>query len=304
MFNRTKTALQALQKGIPRNIPEKSWAGSQLQFIPQSPQHVAALPALPSRPEHSPAPWLSPSEMETYLYPLRNLTPWTFRPWRYANKMRTIMLSSNPSQEFLGNGLVLAATYGFTARAGAASFVSQTKKIAEEENHLPLSLNILPQQKDKSIHLVHTKIITHEAFMPKSISDFRRQLVPHHTVKDLPPVPENLKVPGLTLRDIRFALLVDQMFRNEFFISSSSSTDLSITGINSHVPSSDHGHENALRDLFRRGFCPCCRLPHRLEECSLRKEYPPPQGCKNCEGKDHWAMDCPEGNGSGGSHTE
>ncbi|KAF9074685.1 hypothetical protein BDP27DRAFT_1316654, partial [Rhodocollybia butyracea] len=108
--------------------------------------------------------------------------------------------------------------------------------------------------------------------------------------------PHSLIIPGLTARDIRFALLVDQMFREQFRPSFSTSTEFSSTGIQSFIHHPDENpfvYKPSIRAVFQHGFCTCCGLNHPLSDCPVRKEYPPIEGkCKICQGIGHWDLDC------------
>ncbi|KAF9069808.1 hypothetical protein BDP27DRAFT_1420492 [Rhodocollybia butyracea] len=108
--------------------------------------------------------------------------------------------------------------------------------------------------------------------------------------------PEDLIIPGITARDVRLSLLVDQMFRDKFVSTSATSTPtkFSKTGINSlvHHPSNKRINLTDIMSVFRKGFCPCCGLPHLLAKCPVRKEHPPRVKCAHCRGEGHWNVDC------------
>ncbi|KAF9063293.1 hypothetical protein BDP27DRAFT_1451312 [Rhodocollybia butyracea] len=187
------------------------------RLIPQNVAHIAALPALPPRSEVRPTPWLSPSEMETYLLPIQGLVPWQYRP-------RNVLLGS-------GNGLRLQGGYRFRDELGAIQFMEQVELIAKEEQSdlHGLVMDKVEAQRDeeKDVYLVRMKTITKNAFMPKSVSDLRSEFLP---AKNIVPFPEDLIIPGVTIRDMRLTLLIDRLFRDHF-LPTSSSTQFSKTGL-------------------------------------------------------------------------
>ncbi|KAF9072365.1 hypothetical protein BDP27DRAFT_428691 [Rhodocollybia butyracea] len=198
----------------------------------------------------------------------------------------------------LGNGLVLGGRYRFTAESGAAGFIEEVKKIAEKEKHNPFALRSvaanfkdnLPEDEDRvETHRVDVKTVTHEAVIPKAILDLRHpNYFPAQAVTTF---PEGQLIPGLTLRDIRLAFLIDQMFRDRFLFSTNPA-ESSRTGLPSLVRVPGKARTESVREIFRRGFCPCCGNLHRLEDCPVRKEYPPRSKCTQCQGEGHWSVDC------------
>ncbi|KAF9075562.1 hypothetical protein BDP27DRAFT_1315274 [Rhodocollybia butyracea] len=245
-----------------------------VNFSPQAAEHIAALPAIPPRPETRRTPWLSPLELETYLYPLTALCPWKVRLRHYTPE-RCIYIPRE-RDSMLGNGLVLSGSYCFTDKRAASNFIKEVKYIAEQEGSIytlqkcqeirditkaTKQPNILAKER---YHLVNIKTLTPKAFIPQSILDLRpsstKKLFP---AKDVTPFPNILTIPGLTMRDIRFSLFVDQLFRDEFRARS---------GLNSFVknvaPKPDY-----LDEVFRFNFCECCGLPHALRYCPQRVSY-------------------------------
>jgi len=123
--------------------------------------------------------------------------------------------------------------------------------------------------------MLSLRIKTANAFLPKEISNLRPQV----PAREDTPFPESLVVPGLTIRDIRFAMLIDQMFKTEY--------GTTFTFSSSSYPPA----EQMVSNIFRHGFCPCCALPHALHQCEKRKAYPPVKPCNVC-GVQHWVTDC------------
>lgn len=139
--------------------------------------------------------------------------------------------------------------------------------------------------------MLSLRIKTANAFLPKEISNLRPQVPAREDTRELLFVhithasclcaafPESLVVPGLTIRDIRFAMLIDQMFKTEY--------GTTFTFSSSSYPPA----EQMVSNIFRHGFCPCCALPHALHQCEKRKAYPPVKPCNVC-GVQHWVTDC------------
>ncbi|KAJ3776134.1 hypothetical protein FB446DRAFT_331079 [Lentinula raphanica] len=136
--------------------------------------------------------------------------------------------------------------------------------------------------------LVALTIKTHNAYIPEEILVLRPQFP---ATKDTP-FPSTLTVPGLTIRDVRFAMLVDNIFRDEYLKTGHGlEPKLSTFSV---YPSAEQMASN----IFRQGFCKCCGLPHPLHTCSKRKRYPPVGQCNICGGS-HWIVDCPRTRKSG-----
>ncbi|KAF9076150.1 hypothetical protein BDP27DRAFT_885313 [Rhodocollybia butyracea] len=277
---------------LQRNINKRSVNPHvEPNLIPQSASHIAALPAVPPRTQARPTPWLSPSEMETYLFPLHELLPWRFFPRRFGGNII--------SELGAGNGLILRGTYRFTDKSGAHQFVEDVMKTAKEEENDAFYLKIHENKSSPSqgsseekgpIYHVGIKSITKEAFIPKSILDLRPDFfsATNNTL-----LPENSIIAGLTVRDLRFTLLIDQLFRDRFLLTSSSTSNTGMISLvrPPHLVTSN-SIESVMKWIFGNGFCRCCGSTHKLVDCPVRKEYPPTH-CLHCGGK-HWAIDCPE----------
>ncbi|KAJ4001207.1 hypothetical protein F5050DRAFT_1726125 [Lentinula boryana] len=220
--------------------------GSTRQLTPQTAAHVAALPPTPSRPTSRPTPWLKPLEMLQYLVPLDTSIPWKLHTANTLLRRKGIPFKDSP----VGNGLFFIGSYYFSDVAGASEFAEEVKKISREEMHEPSFMRINEQAThlkdgkstdaetgDKKPAQVYIRINTHEAYIPNEILDLRLGT----PAKDVTPFPENLEVPGITLRDVRFVMLVDKLFRDRFLHPASESdsdsqpTDDNKTGLVSLV---------------------------------------------------------------------
>ncbi|KAJ3763520.1 hypothetical protein EV360DRAFT_66214 [Lentinula raphanica] len=159
--------------------------------------------------------------MVQYLASIDSLIPWRIHTTHALLQRRVIPKDKSP----VGNGLFLVGSYYFTDISGAKEFVTEVKKVAREEKHDPSfmrihervthlkSLEILPNTIDvEKASMVYLRINTHEAYIPDEISDLRRDLPAQGISTSL----QNEVVPGLTMRDVRFVWLVDQLFRDRF----------------------------------------------------------------------------------------
>ncbi|KAF9070746.1 hypothetical protein BDP27DRAFT_1323362 [Rhodocollybia butyracea] len=284
--------LRTLQRTLrlQRNITKVQSVDPRIatNLVPQSASHIAALPAVPPRLQVRPTPWLSPEEMKTYLLSVRDLLPWDCRPLK----------KFIPG---MGVGLTIWGNYRFSDESGAEQFMEQVQSTADEEqNDILLEMKKISSRgsEEDLEHLYHVRIktITEDAFLPNSISNYRSNFLPAETAI---PFPETLIIPGVTIRDVRFVLLVDQLFRDHFL--STSSTQFSNTGIISLVHSPENLFsdtvESVVRQIFLRGFCQCCGLLHTVADCTVRKDYPPAH-CMICSGHGHWSMDCSSRSGA------
>ncbi|KIK54229.1 hypothetical protein GYMLUDRAFT_100148 [Collybiopsis luxurians FD-317 M1] len=253
--------------------------------------------------------------MEQYLFPLRERIPWNFFTHTTAREHvvpLTFNVYKKDAEEGLpesldpvpGNGLVYRTNYMFGQEESASRFIEDVKAIAKKERHDPNVLGLwnrlewvgkferaanssdISRQHGPAVHI---EIQTHEAYVPDEVVDLRpnRLAIEKSFGKDL-------IVPGLTMRDIRFAMLVDELFRERYVPPSTSSTQFDQSGIISLLrpPKSPLTVEYVISAIFRRRFCPCCGLPHPLKECPDRKQNPPFTPCSFCQKTGHWSPDC------------
>ncbi|KAJ3815380.1 hypothetical protein F5876DRAFT_61550 [Lentinula aff. lateritia] len=277
------------------------------------PNSLPPLPPLPHRTTISkPLPWLSLAEIDGYLKPLRAHIPWTFTT---ANNIS----AATGNKTKAGPGWSYHGKYAFRAREFGLQFAARVRDVLNDEGipysglqstdfdlhiasridrdstesrtsdsdaapKLPLNDHVdQPKMKEsrEDETVVILKVKTHLAYIPEEILSLRPQLP---ATKDTP-FPITLTTPGLTMRDVRFAMLVDEMFRNEYLKTG--------RGLESTQPSSlDYpSAQQMASNIFRQGFCRCCGLPHPLHQCYKRKHYPPAGNCTVCGGN-HWVIDC------------
>ncbi|KAJ3785324.1 hypothetical protein GGU10DRAFT_355160 [Lentinula aff. detonsa] len=289
------------------------------------------LPTIPHRATISgPLPWLSLAQIDEYLKPLRAHIPWTFTIASTTSRATKNGRKAGTGWSYHGRYTFRTREFGlqFAARVedvlndeGIPHSALQTTDFAL---HIPSKLkhiepvssspyvsvgtpgsdpgitHQLPLQdadayepkfegivEDETV--LSMTIKTHYAYIPDEILSLRPQLPATNDT----PFPSTLTVPGLTIRDVRFAMLVDKIFRDEYLKTGRGLKSKQPTSL--EYPSAQHMASN----IFRQGFCKCCGLPHPLHECDKRKDYPPVGQCKVCGGS-HWVVDCPVVRKSGG----
>ncbi|KAE9397488.1 hypothetical protein BT96DRAFT_921451, partial [Gymnopus androsaceus JB14] len=137
--------------------------------------HLASLPSIPSRPTTTPTPWLSPEEIEAYLFPLVEIIPWRFisKKGRLAEfisrrkddkRAMMIMQGLSANSKHSWNGLLYFASYDFTTPAAAAEFFTN------------------PFSSDSTLMLnprVYIELTTRDAYIPKEVADLRVKRKPN-----------------------------------------------------------------------------------------------------------------------------
>ncbi|KAF5380217.1 hypothetical protein D9757_008246 [Collybiopsis confluens] len=324
-------------------------SASKPWLTPQTTDHIASLPPVPNRPLTRPTPWLTPEEMQQYLLPLHERIPWGFITLKQVKKNRASKAPKRPNEEkpepsqpTPGNGLLYSVSYPFRRSETALEFIEEVKKIAKDERHDPNALNFYIKyvkapaaQPDgvKTIHQVphvHIEVQTHQAYIPDEVAELRPD---RYVLRK--PLGKDIIVPGLTLRDIRFVMIVDELFRDWFNSSHTATTSASISSPQTltekssdpppstmtdaatsprapsesedqgkeewyttfvNVPNPKLSVESVISAIFRHRFCPCCGHPHSLNECPDRLENLPTKGiCEHCKKPGHWSVDCTEG---------
>ncbi|KAF9270074.1 hypothetical protein L218DRAFT_1071565 [Marasmius fiardii PR-910] len=140
-----------------------------------------------------PTPWLTPQEVERYLFPLHH----SFE-WRVSFVSKTQCSRSVPT---------LQKTFHFGNSHNALEFMKDVLDIADDENHHPATLRYdeSPQAR------VFLGVRTHSAKLPPDLVSY---FIEH--VRREPPT--SLRRQGITLRDIRFALLIDTRYRDQYAV--------------------------------------------------------------------------------------
>ncbi|KAF8709775.1 hypothetical protein AX14_013448 [Amanita brunnescens Koide BX004] len=297
------------------------------------------IPPLPGSLRGYPTPWVTEYDVLSYVYPLytrgwgQSLNLWKVPPPKDAP----------PSSEDIENRqldrytMLLSARYRFQDYDSAASFFLKVASVAKSEDHHP-SLHIEPG----SPCTVTVTTQTHSARRPKWPEEAvprpprpppreapKTEESPPADVPKLasrrPALPSPTRIPGITLRDVRLAILVEEIYSIHF------SSHLAALGRHIHspnfrlswftmeriwkrqilLPGRETGRrerrrlfvERMMRGRFagkaergaqRRGEIRCyaCRGDHHLGDCTKREHIVPRNACHYCNGM-HWAVDCP-----------
>ncbi|KAL0579377.1 hypothetical protein V5O48_002653 [Marasmius crinis-equi] len=159
---------------------------------PQAPK----LPCPPEPLKNWPTPWLEPEEVETYLFPLERAAQWRLEFLDKQKKDRSIP--------------TLRRTFVFTGAKPALAFMKDLIDIAEQENHHPSDLRYEEGPQTFKPHgLVSVDITTHKAKISPNLLEY-------YTKHIRPEPPSKIKREGITLRDIRFALLLEKIFDEKY----------------------------------------------------------------------------------------
>ncbi|KAK7059093.1 hypothetical protein VNI00_001717 [Paramarasmius palmivorus] len=142
---------------------------------------------LPASVSGWPTPWLDPHEVEHYLLPLQRDHHW---------RVTFVQKAQHPA-------LTLQKRYNFKKGPSALNFMKDVIDIANAEDHHPTSLEY---GEDKPY--VSLGVRTHSAKIPQQLMAYLLENIRPET--DPPTSPRRQ---GITLRDVRFALLVDQCFQ-------------------------------------------------------------------------------------------
>lgn len=147
------------------------------------PNPLPQIPALPPPAQGWPTPWLGRSGIEEYLHPLYK------RGWKPS-----VQESSVKGKE----STFLSAEYAFKKFDEAVKFVGDVGVIAHDEDHHPSTITITHGKKTTKVSLVTQ---THAAKRPAP--------APAESAES---PPSYVRVPGITIRDVRFAILVESHY--------------------------------------------------------------------------------------------
>ncbi|KAI0729237.1 hypothetical protein C8Q72DRAFT_794696 [Fomitopsis betulina] len=219
---------------------------------------------LPEAPKY-PCPYLSQEEITKYLAPLYD------QGWRIGSSHFTLQKHVAPSAQ---EAPELAKAFLFLPEREEAwiAFIEEVAKIqSQEDHHCTLLIDGA---------CVHVRTHTHSA----------RPLVDENAK------PGNaLDRPGITLRDVRLATLIEEAFRP--FLTAGAARWRTQLLNNRHAvrPLTPKGIEH-LRYLGGkkkyRPVCPVCGLgTHQGKDCPRKNEVAPPSACRKC-GQMHWTFLC------------
>ncbi|TBU50417.1 hypothetical protein BD309DRAFT_945523 [Dichomitus squalens] len=135
----------------------------------------APLPGLPPAPPY-PCPFLTDEEITTYLLPLYS-RGWTVRPSKTSG-------GNKPAPE-------LVKAFSFESRSNLDGFMLKVSELTQSENHHPT----IDDSSDEATRTI--RVHTHSGLRPASHPGERRK---------------DRVQPGITLRDIRYAYLFEDLF--------------------------------------------------------------------------------------------
>ncbi|KAF8070087.1 hypothetical protein FPV67DRAFT_1447933 [Lyophyllum atratum] len=139
--------------------------------------------SLPPPVKGYPTPWFGKEDVETYLKPL------------YSHGWALTFQLHNPDSSDAAISAVLGTKFPLTFD-DAMAFMNGVGDIAKSEKHHPVNLSLMFYQHPTV--LVQTK--THTAFRPSWIEAW----------------PPELRLPGVTRRDLRLAVLIHQLYSEEY----------------------------------------------------------------------------------------
>ncbi|KAL1746421.1 hypothetical protein HDZ31DRAFT_62203 [Schizophyllum fasciatum] len=243
---------------------------------------------------------------------------WTFQPLA-SSDASDILLSTRPrgagDQSVSGTPpskkkqvLHAITQYPFSSYDAALEFVNKVGRIASGELHHPemtvtSSNNVLLWMTTHSARPGREWAATSEA--TSSNQDDSATSAKDKAVKP----PHLRKVPGLTRRDSRLAVLIENLYNSEY-------SSGSVPGVGREPfavrASSRTIREHLIAQIYGRSMtaptdpvldddfapvpsCAACGGEHPVSACEMRAQHPPRIPCQNCgEGHHHWVVDCPQ----------
>ncbi|KAL0071833.1 hypothetical protein AAF712_000755 [Marasmius tenuissimus] len=138
-----------------------------------------------------PTPWLEPPEVKEYLFPLLRDSQWRL------NFVPKASLSVP----------TLCKTFNFKGGVSALAFMKDVVTIADTEDHHPAAIqfNESPQPH------VYIGVRTHSGKISPALLEY-------FTERIRADPPSKLRRQGITMRDIRFALLVEERFKEQYLV--------------------------------------------------------------------------------------
>ncbi|KAL1710489.1 hypothetical protein EV121DRAFT_285775 [Schizophyllum commune] len=269
-----------------------------------------------------PTPWLTRQELDDFVLQMSR-RGWTVRSLVPSDASQMLLSASTTSAtSSVGDQSVdyaqsskkkeilhAIAQFPFTSYDAALEFVGKVGRMANDELHHPEMI----VTSSKTVMLWMT---THSARPGKDWAFVDEAPLP--SAKDKPVKPPHLrKVPGLTRRDSRLAVLIENLYTTEY---SSGIAREVVAGqpdtktLHEQLLSLINGRsvslpkepaEDAMEPLPPSGNhwvydckqftpCPACGGDHTLFLCIRRSFIPPTKPCSLCgEEHRHWMVDCP-----------
>ncbi|KIL66372.1 hypothetical protein M378DRAFT_10084 [Amanita muscaria Koide BX008] len=323
-------------------------SGPKPNALKDSPEEEP-IPPLPAPVKGYPTPWITQYDVLTYVYPLytrgwgQSLKPWKPPPPKTrpgnGKGSKAGEEEEKKNEERERYTMLFSAKYKFKDYDSVVEFFLKLVKVAKAENHHP-SVIIA----NGSPFTVTVTTQTDSARRPTWVEEEQPQprqhppqpassesskpspgeseLIPAGTVS--PPISTRApyKIPGLTIRDVRLAILTETVYTTHF------ASHLSCLGRHIHpanfrlswdsmeriwkrqvlLPGAETGRrerrEKWLEERVRRKRernkaknksrlkCYACNGNHHVNDCTKRAEIKPQSHCPYCK-EFHWSIDCP-----------
>jgi len=218
------------------------------------------LPPLPNAPNY-PCPYLTKEEIVRYLSPLYQ-QGWFIGSSEFTKDKRL------PRDDDAAPELVKIFFFGPEHHEAAFEFAESVGNVQTAEDHHCTML-----VDNESVHIrTHT-----------------------HSARPLPKTPDEKppQSPGITLRDVRLAILIEQKFQAHLKRDAAPWRSQFMHARDSVRPLVPQGIERLRRLSEFRGTtaCPVCRGPHKGVQCPKKDVVQPVNPCSRC-GKMHWRFMC------------
>ncbi|KAF5344645.1 hypothetical protein D9756_011230 [Leucocoprinus leucothites] len=276
--------------------------------------NLPPLPELPPPVQGWPTFWIHSKDAQEYLYPLY------FRGWGVRFLPRKYYASH--SDRYTAH---LTTDFTLCNYNCASKFIKDLNSICETEKHHPSSFSLLNAAGQRPVLSLYVQ--THTALRPRWNEE-----------DPSADPPLSRRVPGITRRDLRFALLVERLYDSYHrsgkalemrgrkvkaywerptwehllsrFIRNSLNDPIvkvedereqlyqllaaSGTSGAQHIDEErKETQEKPRRETEKEPIqCHACGGPHKIQDCSVRSQYPPPTLCYLCL-EPHWWLDCP-----------
>jgi len=271
-----RPTIQAEHGIHPNNTSPLSSSDSDLYGMPCDP-----IPPLPSLPEY-PVFQINDKELKDYVVPLYS------RKWAILYGYKRCITNKDTWYK----SALISKMFEFSTFEATMDFVTEVARLAQAEDHYP------------NIAFERTKVY-YQSYTPSAFCNTQGA-----SSEDL----FERQQPGITLRDIRLAILVEDNFSRHFLGSGHAlpgkpqlrfevERPESIAEIEEAIQTSKE-HKNKAqaantpkgisRPAMRRS-CRVCSGQHDPRFCPQRYTKPPPPGqpCKRCSEEGHWTMNCP-----------
>jgi pterin-4a-carbinolamine dehydratase len=245
----------------------------------ESPPLSGSSPAVPSRVRGWPSPWLSERDFKEYVLPL------------YKKEWYISFSSRHGSGFTAATGLRMASTrltkiYYFKDLDSTLAFLSKVSELSKSEKH---DISFIYEPRGTKGSAITVSVGTHSGKRPDWLEE-----------GSCPELIGITEVPGITHRDVRFAIFMDEAFASHHpqYPSPPFSKSLQRQQL--------AWREFVYRTREKLGYkiCSHCSGKHDIsvvEYCPNRYIGPPEpsqsataEPCIHCESTEHWSVDCPK----------